>query len=125
MDGDLLPCPRPGTDSTELVIAPQETASQAKGHLGQTPSHLEPPMLAEIPRMAQHRQWDRFLQSSEFYSPGRQEPWPGQVLGFREWWEEPDCQEAGPAIPRATARECDLCIIKTCSSGPWPGWLSG
>lgn len=54
MDGDLLLCPWPGRlhmcgywqqDPTELVIAPQETASQAKGH-------LEPPMLAQLPRKA-------------------------------------------------------------------------
>lgn len=41
-------------DPTELpVTAPQEAASQAGGHLGQTPSHLEPPLLAEPLTMAQ------------------------------------------------------------------------
>lgn len=64
MDGALLPCPRPDTDHlfrywqqqdpTELLFtALQEAASQARGPLGKTPAQLEPPLLAEPPRMAQ------------------------------------------------------------------------
>lgn len=99
-------------DPTELLVtAPQEAASQAGGHLGQTSSHLEPPLLAEPLTMAQAMEQiptvPRVLPRGQAGTLAPL-PWPAPFPASVLAWGDPDCQEAGPAIPRAAPRECEL-----------------